>query len=78
MRSDTGETYRVEYSVEDAKRAGLWQDKARITKRRKDGSTYEADNDSPWFRYPQRMLPVAPDRLLPPHPVRRYPHGHHR
>lgn len=60
VRADTGETYRVEYSVEDAKRAGLWQDKARITKRRKDGSTYEADNDSPWFRYPQRMLQWRP------------------
>lgn len=55
-RSDTGEPYRVEYSVEDAKRAGLWQDKPRVTKRRRDGTTYEADNDSPWFRYPQRML----------------------
>lgn len=60
VRSDTEETYRVEYSVEDAKRAGLWQDRARITKRRKDGSTYEADNDSPWYRYPQRMLQWRP------------------
>lgn len=56
-RSDTGEEKRVEFSQADAMRAGLWSDKARITKRRKDGGTYEADNDSPWFKYPQRMLP---------------------
>ncbi len=60
VREDTGETYRVEYSVEDAKRAGLWQEKARITKRRRDGTTYEGDNDSPWFRFPQRMLQWRP------------------
>jgi len=60
VREDTGETYRVEYSVEDAKRAGLWQVKPRIMKRRKDGTNYEADNDSPWFRFPQRMLQWRP------------------
>jgi len=56
-RSDTAEEKRVEFSQADAMRAGLWSDKARVTKRRKDGGTYEADNDSPWFKYPQRMLP---------------------
>ena len=44
------------FSVDDAKRAGLWQDEARVTRRRKDGSSYETDNDSPWYKYPQRML----------------------
>lgn len=44
------------FSVDDAKRAGLWQTSARVTKKRKDGGTYETANDSPWFKYPQRML----------------------
>jgi len=45
------------FSVTDAKRAGLWQTEARVTRRRRDGNgTYEAENDSPWFRYPDRML----------------------
>jgi len=56
-RADTGEEKRVEFSQADAIRAKLWSDQARITKRRKDGGTYEADNDSPWYKYPQRMLP---------------------
>lgn len=55
-RSDTGEEKRVEFSQDDAIRAKLWSDQPRITKRRKDGGTYEADNDSPWYRFPQRML----------------------
>uniref|UniRef100_A0A6M3KET3 Uncharacterized protein n=2 Tax=viral metagenome TaxID=1070528 RepID=A0A6M3KET3_9ZZZZ len=45
-----------EFSVADAKRAGLWQTEARVTRRRKDGGTYETDNDVPWFKYPKRML----------------------
>lgn len=55
-RADTGETLRYEFTVEDAKRAGLWQDKAIVTKRKRDGGTYEAPNDSPWFRFPRRMI----------------------
>lgn len=44
------------FSVPDAKRAGLWQTKEIVRKKRKDGSFYETANDSPWFKYPQRML----------------------
>lgn len=55
-RNDTGEDKRVEFSQDDAIRAKLWSDQPRIAKRRKDGGTYEADNDSPWYRFPQRML----------------------
>lgn len=55
-RSDTGEEKRVEFSQDDAIRARLWSDRPRIIKRRKDGSTYETDNDSPWYRFPKRML----------------------
>src|SRR5690606_3001791 len=47
---------RRSFSVDDAKRAGLWQTKEIVKKRKKDGSFYEAANDSPWFKYPQRML----------------------
>lgn len=44
------------FSADDAKAAGLWQTEARVTRRRKDGGTYETDNDSPWFKYRPRML----------------------
>lgn len=39
-RSDTGEDKRVEFSQDDAVKAGLWQ----------------ASGSSPWAKYPQRML----------------------
>lgn len=54
-RSDTGEEKRVEFSQDDAKRAGLWSDQPVIKKNGQNGP-YEKPNDSPWFRYPQRML----------------------
>jgi hypothetical protein len=54
-RNDTGEDKRVEFSQDDAIRAGLWSDKAIIKKTGKNGD-YEKPNDSPWYRYPQRML----------------------
>jgi hypothetical protein len=44
------------FSVADAKKAGLWQTEARVKRRGRDGGTYEAENDSPWYRYPDRML----------------------
>jgi hypothetical protein len=44
------------FSVADAKKAGLWQAEARVTRRGQNGSSYETANDSPWFRYPDRML----------------------
>lgn len=50
----------IRFSVDDAKRAGLWQESA--TKRAKvwkDGAqvwSNEAPNDAPWYRYPKRML----------------------
>lgn len=54
-RSDTGESKVVVFTVTDAKRAGLWSETAKVTKQGRDGP-YTKDNDSPWFRYPQRML----------------------
>ncbi len=44
------------FSVDDAVRAGLWQTEPRVIKRGKEGKQYESDNDSPWYRYPERML----------------------
>lgn len=45
------------FSVADAKKAGLWSEEARVTRFKKGGQgTYEKDNDSPWYRYPKRML----------------------
>lgn len=55
-RSDTEEEKRVEFSQDDAVRAGLWSDTAKVRKFKANGESYEKDNDSPWFRYPQRML----------------------
>lgn len=44
------------FSVADAKLAGLWSPEARVTRYKKDGGSYQKDNDSPWHRYPDRML----------------------
>ena len=59
-RSDTGEEKRVEFSQDDAVRAGLWQSEATIRKQVwENGNRVWKDNqpnDSPWFRFPQRML----------------------
>lgn len=56
-RLDTGEEKRVEFSQSDAERAGLWQTKAVVTKWNKwDKKNEEKPNDSPWYRFPQRML----------------------
>ena len=54
-RRDQDETIKRTFSVADAKKAGLWQTEARVTRSGRNGS-YEKDNDSPWFKYPQRML----------------------
>lgn len=56
-RNDTDEDKRVEFSQDDAVRAGLWQDKAIVTKWNKwDKKNEDKPNDSPWYRFPQRML----------------------
>ncbi|WIY54112.1 recombinase RecT [Devosia sp. YIM 151766] len=56
-RNDTGEDKRVEFSQEDAVRAGLWQTEAIVTKWNKwDKKNEQKPNDSPWFRFPKRML----------------------
>jgi hypothetical protein len=47
----------VRFSVDDAKRAGLWQTEASIERFNRDTKQkYTVPNDSPWYRYPERML----------------------
>ncbi|MEX2739966.1 recombinase RecT [Rhizobium mongolense] len=56
-RSDTGEEKTVVFTVFDAIRAGLWQTEAIVTKWNKwDKKNEQKPNDSPWWRFPQRML----------------------
>lgn len=57
IRGDTGEEKRVQFSVRQAKRAGLWQTDAIVEKWNKfEKKNVRGPNDSPWFRYPERML----------------------
>lgn len=51
----TGERFEGSFNVAKAKRAGLWSPEPRIKKKGKNG-WYDADNDSAWHKYPDRML----------------------
>lgn len=55
LRVADKEPVRRSFSVRDAMQARLWTTEERVTRKGRDGS-YEKDNDSPWFKYPQRML----------------------
>ena len=55
-RKDQTEPCRRSFSVADAKKAGLWQTEAIVTRKNRNGGTYEKENDSPWWKYPERML----------------------
>ena len=55
-RGDTGEITERKFSVADAKRAKLWSPDAKVKRFKKGGDSYIVDNDSPWYRFPQRML----------------------
>lgn len=56
-RNDTDEDKRVEFTQADAVRASLWQTEAVVTKWNKwDKKNEQKPNDSPWYRFPQRML----------------------
>jgi hypothetical protein len=74
-RGDSGEVIERSFSVLDAKQAKLWTQEAKIKRFKKGGGeSFLIDNDSPWFRFPQRMLPArargyaaadgAPEALL--------------
>ena len=56
-RSEPGEEKTEIFSIADAKRAGLWDSRDRVKKKNfKTNEYFEAPNESPWHRYPQRML----------------------
>lgn len=56
-RSDTGESKRVEFTQDEAQQAGLWDTRPKVAKKDKfSGQTESVDNESPWYRYPQRMV----------------------
>lgn len=56
-RSDTQEEKTEIFSIADAKRAGLWDTRDRVKKKNfKTNEFFDAPNESPWHRYPQRML----------------------
>lgn len=55
-RSDTGEVKREEFSVDDAKRAGLWDERKTVKKQDWNTKAWaDVPNDAPWFRYAPRM-----------------------
>ena len=64
-RSDSGESYREEFSIADAKRAALWDELETVTKEvweydeatgKRKPKMKPVRNDSPWHRYPRRMM----------------------
>lgn len=50
-----GEKIEKAFSVADAKRANLW-DERKTVKRKRKNEWVDAPNDSPWFKYEYRML----------------------
>lgn len=50
------EEHTVKFTIEDAKKADLWDDRPKIKKKNKDGGFYEMENTSPWYCYAPRML----------------------
>jgi hypothetical protein len=55
-RGDNGEIIKRKFSVEDAKRVGLWDTRPKLKRKDNTGAWREDDNDSPWYRYDERML----------------------
>lgn len=51
-----GAKHTSRFSVADAKKAGLWSPHPRVTRGGKNREAYEVQNDSPWHKYPRRML----------------------
>jgi hypothetical protein len=51
-----GDKHVSSFSVKDAKRARLWDQREKITKKKGNNESYTVDNDSPWFKYPKRMM----------------------
>ncbi|MBV7522366.1 hypothetical protein [Ensifer sp. ENS12] len=58
-RLDTGEDKRVEFSQDDAVRAGLWPSSPTVRRKVWENNQQvwkDVPNDTPWARFPQRML----------------------
>ena len=55
-RGDNGEIIKRKFSVDDAKRAGLWDTRPKLKRKDNSNTWCEEDNDSPWYRYDERML----------------------
>ena len=51
-----GDKFDGTFTVKQAKRAKLWSPDEKVSKRGKGGTTYQADNDASWHKYPDRML----------------------
>lgn len=56
-RKGDPEVIEGEFSIADAKQAGLWDTRTKVRRFKRGGNeSYEIANDSPWFKYPKRML----------------------
>lgn len=59
-RADNGEIHHEEFSIADAKRAGLWDaaefKRAKVWRNGKQDWYDDVPNDSAWHRYPRRMM----------------------
>ena len=54
-RGDNGKVIERKFSVKQAIKAGLWDTREKV-KRKISGEWKEVRNDSPWFRFDERML----------------------
>ena len=55
-RCDNKEMIKRKFSVQDAKRAGLWDNREKIRAKDKNNAWHEEGNASAWHRYEERML----------------------
>ncbi len=55
-RSDTGEHKETTFTLEDARRAGLCDERSTVRRMNEKGEWYDAPNDGAWFKHPKRML----------------------
>lgn len=57
VKRKNNELHTVTFSQADAEKAGLWQTQETVTRTNyKTKEKYTTDNDSPWWKYPKRML----------------------
>jgi hypothetical protein len=55
-RCDNGQVILRKFSVCDAKRAALWDERPKLNQKESANVWREVDNDNPWYRYQDRML----------------------